>query len=209
MKRLLLAAAIGVSLLSAPAAAQAATLAVDQACYPVGGVITVTGTGFTPGATVQLSYSNAGTAASPVADGAGNFTAQVPAPSITRDEQPIAINATDGTNAAPAALRITRPEVETRPGRANPRRRVLYRVRGFTQARRIFIHYIYRGRHRGTVRLTRKRGPCGVFTRRMRMLPVRTIRFGTWRVQVDARRRYSSRSVPRLTGSLTIFRTFR
>lgn len=196
--------------LALPATARAATLTVDRPCYAIGTTMTVSGSGYAPGAAIQLSYSNGGLAPQATADGAGNFTQGIPAPSIRRSEQAIAVNATDGTNGGSAPVRVTKPELTTRPSRnVAPTRRVRYRVRGFPGLRRVYIHYIYGKRRRGTVRLTRPRGVCGVFSRRMRMLPLRRVRFGRWTVQVDASRRYSPLTVPRLTGRLTIFRTIR
>jgi hypothetical protein len=197
--------------LALPLSAEAATLSVDHPCHPAGTTMVVTGGGFTPGASVRLSYSNAGPApVNATADGAGNFVQSIPAPAISRSEQAITIGATDGANSGAAAARVTKTELTIRPSRrVAPTRRVRYRVRGFPGLRRIYGHYVHRGRRRATVRLTRPRGACGVFTRRMRILPVRRLRFGRWTIQVDSSRRYSPLTAPRLTGRLTIFRTAR
>jgi hypothetical protein len=207
----LLVPAAALAALALPLSAEAATLSVDRPCYPVGTAMVVSGGGFTPGAPVRLSYSNAGPApVNATADGAGNFAQAIPAPAISRSEQTITVGATDGANTGSAPARVTKTELTVRPSRrVSPTRRVLYRVRGFPGLRRVYMHYVYRKRRRATVRLTRPRGRCGVFSRRMRMLPVRRLRFGRWTIQVDASRRYSPLTTPRLTGRLTIFRTVR
>src|SRR3954453_2386535 len=96
-----LAAAAGVAAaLAAPAAAQAATVGVQGACFVSGAPVTVTGGSFTPGAPVSIG---GGAFGSTVAGAAGNFRAQVPAAlGTTGAPKTIGITATDGANPANA-----------------------------------------------------------------------------------------------------------
>jgi hypothetical protein len=211
MTRRLLMAGI-VAGLALPASADAASLAVDRPCYPVNGPINVSGTGFTPNTQVQLSFSNGTSAGFATADAAGNFGGAIQAPSINPLEQALTLIGTDRANPAntgSAALRITRFQASTKPSRARPHKRVLYRVRGFTGGGTVYVHYVFRGKLRGTRTLGPAKPPCGVVNKRMPLLPLRKVRFGTWTLQIDTSRKYSKNTLPRLVGTLLIFRTVR
>ncbi len=54
----------------------------------------------------------------------------------------------------------------------------------------MFGHYARRGRLRRTVRLARPQGPCGTFSVRRRMIPVRRPALGLWTLQIDQARVY-------------------
>src|SRR3954466_11808554 len=97
-----LAAAAGVTAaLLAPAAAHAATVAVQGACFVSGGPVTVTGSGYTPNAPVSIRGGEFG---STVAEPAGNLSARISGPFVNAiASRTIGITATDGPSPANAA----------------------------------------------------------------------------------------------------------
>ena len=78
--RTIAAAIIGLAALGGTSEAQASTLAVNAPCYLESEPISATGTGFTAGAPVNFSFDGQ-LAANGTADGAGNITQQLIAPS--------------------------------------------------------------------------------------------------------------------------------
>jgi hypothetical protein len=69
---------------------------------------------------------------------------------------------------------------------------VQFRGRGFTGDGRVYAHYLYKGKVRKTVTLSRTtRPPCGTFSVRKRQIPVKRPKTGTWTLQVDQQQRYS------------------
>ena len=180
--------------LAAPAAAQAATVGVQGACFATGAPITVTGAGYTPGARVAIA---GGVVASTVADAAGNFSATVPAPAVTTvAPKMIGITATDGAdpaNAAAAQFPVVARLLNTNaPLNGRPRQTTTWRFAGFAPGTAIYGHYRFHGRTVKNYRFGTPTGPCGtlvVRARRMPMPPSR-LRGGTWTLQLDQRRHY-------------------
>ena len=203
------------------APAGAATVVTPPCAVDVGAYRTVfiRGAGFTPGGSVQLSYTSPAFArpqfaASTQADGAGNFLVSAfPAPfkSFRTQEQDFGLFAEDRSNPSLNALtrfRQVRYGVTVSPRRARPSRRVRYTVRGFVPGRNVYMHFRFAGKTRRTVKLGRPAAPCGKKSRRMRLLPTR-VRYGTWTVYVDQRRRFSRGAPLQVRIRISVFRTFR
>ena len=188
------------AVLALPAAAEAAALEPLKRCYvsvteSTREGIDVAGSGFTPNAIVDLALD--GEVRRMVqADAAGNLPAQVlQAPHQPRGQRGLSVTATERGNPANAvtlASHVTALNLAITPRRARPSRRVRFSGRGFTGRGRVYAHYLFKGRVRKTVTLTRRpAGPCGTFTVRRRQIPVERPRTGTWTLQVDQQKRYS------------------
>lgn len=222
-RTILAAAASSAAALAFAAPASAATIATDACVRHVGsGVKTfpVSGTGFTPGASVTLRYASV---LSPTpaflgvvtADTAGNITPTALTPALfnkfNTQEQSFALSATDGTNPAIVAATMfkqVRVGYLTSPATGRPGRSARHTVRGYPNGKATYLHFRYRGKTRRNVRLGVTSSPCGIVSRRMALLPTRSIP-GPWTVYVDQTRTYKKGSPFQLKYSFTIRRTFR
>jgi len=153
------------------------------------------GNGFTPNALVDLSFDGK-LDRTIQADAAGNLPPQVlTSPYRARGEGPFTLAAAERgnpLNAVSLASRTTALVLRVRPREAEPRRRVRFTGRGFTDQRAVWAHYLHRGKVRKTVRLVRRiDNPCGSFSVRRRQIPIKRPGEGTWTLQVDQQKRYS------------------
>src|SRR5215207_318098 len=189
-----------------PATAQAAALTPLKPCYisvtQRGGdapaVITqerldVGGNGFSPNALVDLSFDGE-LDRTIQADAGGNLPPQVlKSPYRERGEGPFTLTAVERgnpLNSASLQSRTTALALRVRPRNAQPKQRVRFRGRGFTDQRAVWAHYLYRGKVRKTVRLVRRiDNPCGSFSVRRRQIPIKRVQrgemLGPWTLQVD------------------------
>jgi hypothetical protein len=196
-------------LLLAPAAAPAAMVTTDHACYVGSTPVTLTGTGFEPGRPVVVR--NEQPFEVPATDAAGAFAVAFPAPVLPTIEprfQRFTLTATEPDNPAMTAATTflaTTFAVKVTPARAQPSHRVRYRMSGFPPGVAVYGHWRFRHRTRKTIRIGSADVPCGFVSRRIRQIPVRA-HVGTWDVQFDTHRRYSRRSVPRLALSISVVR---
>lgn len=173
----------------------------------------MTGAGFTPGRVVPLQLG-AQTYYTVVED-AGTFEVEIdlrarlsrPRPASS----PLPIVATDPALGPSNALRIrTAPlQFDATPKRTRPSNTVTFRFSGFEPGRAVYGHYRYAGRVRANVRMGRATRPCGLLTARRDQIPVRDPEVGLWTVQFDQRRSFSPRATPRVSGTVTVSRTFR
>ena len=191
--RLLGAAVAAVLLL--PSAASAATLVPLKGCYVTSTDVPIGGSGFTPGGLVNISLDG-----KPVrtvqADAAGNLPAgqAFEAPSRRKGQHSFRLTATDQQNPAntvEAPSNVTAFDVSIRPSTAAPSSRVRFRGRGFTQPGPVYGHYLYRGKVRKTVTLSKQPAtPCGTFNVKRRQIPVRKPRLGQWTLQIDQEKKF-------------------
>lgn len=192
------------------APAQAASLLGDQACYQEAEPVNVVGTGFTPNGRVDFSRDNLA-AGSLVADATGRVQGQIDAPAISpRRVRRFSLVATDAAN--PANVGSITPlatvfDVTVKPLGGNPARKRRITARGFTEGRTLYVHVRRRGKGRN-IRLGRLKRPCGTKKVRKRLFR-RGAKRGTYTVQFDTRRRYSSKAFPKATYRVTVFKVFR
>ena len=200
--------AVLAALALAPAGAQAAALAPLKPCYisvtqrtpGEPNVVTrealeLAGNGFTAGALVDVSFDGK-VERTIQADAAGNLPPQVlQSPYQARGQGTFTLTAAEQGNPANSVTlpsRKTALELNLRPKRAKPSRRIRFSGSGFTAQRAVWAHYLYKGKLRKTVRLVRRiDNPCGTFSVRRRQIPVKRPKLGRWRLQVDQQRRYS------------------
>jgi hypothetical protein len=202
LARVIAAAALLAAGFAAPAAA-APTLDPLKPCYASAGpqawqreTIHVHATGFTPGATLDMTIDGQPATQQPgVADQSGATTADVPAPFQGRGERPFTLviaERDNPVNLVTATPLVTSLTVTLRPNPARPSQRVRFRGRGFTNDAPVYAHYLFRGKLKKTVRLARHpTGECGRFSVRRRQIPVRRVHTGRWLLQVDQQHAWS------------------
>jgi hypothetical protein len=193
--------------------ASAATIQVDRPCYinvdPFQGApMTVTGAGFTPGDSVDIS---GGTVfATVTVDGSGNFTTTTNAPSLsttgagTRKTTLTATDEANGTTAATVA-QSANLAVSVKPTSVRNVRRdkVTFSFSGFTPGKPIFGFYARR-RIVAKSRYGRAAGPCGTLHRRALLFPGGRPHNNLYKVTFESVGRYSKKAFPRVTGQLKI-----
>jgi hypothetical protein len=195
--------------LVAPTAASAATLSVDKPCYGAGEEVRFAGGGFTPSGQVALSVAGRQlglASANPV----GEFTASLGAPGIDGKQRTDMFTATDQANlalTASAPVLLTSLNVKVTPKRGDPRKRKRIVARGFTSGKTLYAH-VRRGKGRRTVRVGRLQGPCGTLTTKRALFPADAAP-GIYKVQFDAKRKYSADAAPQVSFVVTVFRTYR
>lgn len=186
---------------SAPAVA-APSLEPLKACYVSAGEaderregVVLRGSGFTPNAALHV-YIDGLLVMEGQSDVVGGLAATVKAPFLSAGEREFGVTVVERdnpVNAADSVSRVTALSVTLRPREARPSRRVQFRGRGFTGAGPVYAHYVFGGKVRRTVRLTRQAaGPCGTFGVRRPQIPIRRPRTGDWTLQIDQQRRYSA-----------------
>jgi hypothetical protein len=132
-----------------------------------------------------------------VADLAGSFD-NLAAPFVAPEPLPrhnlrtVQLTAADvgGTVAGPVPVRITRIRV-TMPAQARLTKRVRYRVYGFANDRKVYLHVRRGGRELGRFPLGRTHGPCGRLTKRLRFMPLRHFGAGTYEYWFSHDRHFS------------------
>lgn len=177
--------------------------------------VPIGGSGFLPGESVRVEYvaksGKTNGAASTAADPAGNFAVNgFPAiyNRFDTQDQTFTLRATGMQSGIVAAFpyRQVRPLTLTPNRVSNARKKIRYTVRGLPTGKTIYAHFRYNGRTLGRVALGKAVGPCGIATRRIPGVP--KVRRGRWNVQFDASRRYSKKTRPRVTTSLTVGNVF-
>jgi hypothetical protein len=192
-------AAAGLAALAAPATAQAADIGLP-ACQRVAPelagqrIMPVQGTGFTPGSIVRVSDAQGNALGSVVADPAGNFQDTILGPLLGTNEtrKTVQINAVDqaGVASAPKPLNVVKITA-TMPDRARPRSRVRIRAYGFQTGKTVYLHIRRGGKTRGSFKISRANGDCGIASRRMRYMPLRRFSSGTYDYYFQQSRRFS------------------
>jgi hypothetical protein len=206
------AAALGLVAALVPAgAAHAGTVNLDHACYVEGDPMLATGSGFTPGAALTLSGN--GASATATADASGAFSAQLAAPANpTSGPRPSDIkaytlnvqNAGDPSQNTSVRYQVANFTADRGTSRDPQAKRTWY-FSGFPTGSTIYGHFRFGGRTLANYRFGTATGACGLLHARARGIPVRHLRLGTWRLQLDTHPRYDANSVPRLTQNIVVY----
>ena len=188
-------------------AASAATLALNAACYvDVAGKlahVTIGGTGFTPGDTVDLGGGVDGTA---TVNSAGQFavTVEAPVPSgVNPGERKFKVNATDDnfstgqTIKAATVGHYTIGGVTLSANEVGFGKRITYYFGGFRPGKAIFGHYIVDKRVVGTHRFGKAAAPCGTLQAKATGFPVSREHPHKWIAQWDDNKKYKPNADPR------------
>jgi hypothetical protein len=186
---------------------EAATFSIAPAmpCYLSGGTVTGTGAGFTAAGPVDIAAD--GTSLGQVtADPLGGLVT----PPITLGEMRAVkshtLTATDQTNPALTATATflgTTNTVSVKPSRGSagtPRRIKGY---GFLAGPKVYMHVRGRG-YKSDGRIAKPKGACGTFEVRTTIVRAGASD-GVYKIQFDAKRRYSKKTKPSVRGTLTVF----
>jgi len=197
---------IAALLLAGPPAAQAADVAASRPCYVYDGAqrpLVIGATGFAPNHTVDF---RAGTRplAQGFTDNRGRVLHTFTVGELYRGHlsQRVTVSVSDGATFASTSFGIERFDAVIAPSSGSPARRVRVSLFGWGSST-LYLHYVPPHAHRAvrTVRLGRTHGVsdgCGHLVVRLPHLYPFRPRAGTWTLQFDTRRGYSSRSVPRI-----------
>jgi hypothetical protein len=187
-------AAVAVVLLGA-ASAQAATLSVagGKACYRAGDSLILSGTGYTPGAPVNVTLEGRelGTL---TADAAGNVSSPLQIGSLSGVSRRtlVASDAANPAITATAGFLGSSLLVKVKPQNGAAGRKLRINATGFTTGKRLYAHVRRKGYLRN-VFIGKLKGPCRTLKARRRVLSGGTPH-GAYTVQFDTKRRYSKKT---------------
>jgi hypothetical protein len=195
----------GAAAVAATAEAATFSIAPVKPCYLGGEMVTGTGAGFTAAGPVDIAADST-SLGQVTAEAAGGFIT----PPITLGEMPgvksHTLIATDQTNPALTATATflgTTNTVSVKPptGSAGTPRRI--KGYGFLAGPKVYMHVRGRG-YKSDGRIAKPKGACGTFE--VRTTIVRPgASDGVYKVQFDAKRRYSKSTRPSVRGRLTVF----
>jgi hypothetical protein len=193
-------------------AAQAATVGTTVPCVRVlPGIqsFPVVADGFAPGAFLTFRADDQ-TIGSGAADGAGHFQSAFSPPfmSESRNLKTFQLTADDGngTVTPPVAVPVSRVVVRA-PGNSKPTKRVRFRVFGFLENQRVYLHIRRNGKTKGRFSLGVTSAPCGTVAKKMRFMPLKHFSFGTYRYYFSHSRRFS-KDAAIYSAKVRIYRTF-
>jgi hypothetical protein len=208
-------AAATVTIASAVPAAPAATqaLAATRTCYvnadpSKGAPVTLNGTGFAPGDSIDIEGQEVFGTTTAASD--GSFTAIVDGPRLgTADPAAkqftlTAHDETDGVTSASTQILVANLAFRTKPAVAKPSREVMFHFSGFSRGRPIYAHFVHGKQVAVTHDYGRANGPCGMLKTRTRLFPGGHPRFRHYKVQFDDSRRYRPGSLPRIVTAISI-----
>jgi hypothetical protein len=201
-------ASLAAAALVAPATTSAATLSVDKPCYGAGERVQFSGSGFTANGSVSLSVSGQQlglASANPV----GELAASLGAPAIDGRQRTDVFTATDQTNLALTAsvpVLLTSLNVKVTPKDGDPSKQKRIVARGFTTGTTLYAH-VRRGKSKRNVRVGRLKGACKTLSVKRKLFPPDAAP-GIYKVQFDAKRKFSANTAPQVGFLVTVFHTF-
>lgn len=171
----------------------------------------VVGSGFTPGATVQVRRDVR--ALDVAADAEGGFRTRLSVVDLLSSDLPrvrtVSVSARERGTAVGSSntvrVRVAPLAFSVTPERARADARVTFRFSGFPPGRVVHAHYLYGTRHRISRPIARAAGPCGTAHARRVQIPLPRPEAGTWTVQFDTSARYRPHSRPQLRGVVEVY----
>jgi hypothetical protein len=124
----------------------------------------------------------------------------------TQDQQ-FTLIATDGLNpqiVATTTFRQVRAGYTRVPDPKRPEQKVRHVARGFQTGETVWAHFRHGATTQANKRLGVAKGPCGIASRKMRVLPVKRPALGTWKVYVDERKTFVATTRPQARLSFKI-----
>jgi hypothetical protein len=205
------------------AQASAATLTVNQACYVFGSrpaTMAFQGSGYTPGDDVLLASRDGSVNATATADATGNIagTTGSPTPSFNAPgTKTVRLTATDesvsggkivgSTPVTVAPFGAGHGATKSAPGLQALTEKTSWSFSGFLPGKLIYGHFTIKGKQVALATYGRAKGPCGTLTTRARLYPA-TPRHKSYPVQWDDAKKFSKRSLPRLSGVVKLVTSF-
>jgi hypothetical protein len=197
------------------ASASAATISVDKPCYVDGSAMIVTGAGFDPGDSIELSGGNVfGTAQ---VTSTGTFSVTTGAPTLTSSgpgTKTVIVTASDDTTSG-ATITASTPvmaanlAVTSKPAKVHHlTTKVTFTFSGFVASRHIYGHYLRRKKAIARATFGRAKGPCGTLTQKATLYPGAHPKYQTYTVAFDSSKKYSKKTRPQISGTLSIGTVF-
>jgi hypothetical protein len=194
-RRIAVPVALAALTLLGASAAEAATLSVagGKACYRAGDALILSGTGYTPGAPVNITLQGR-SLGELTADAAGNINSPLHIGNL-RGVSRRTLVASDTTN--PAITATTQflgsaLVVNVKPLNGAAGRKLRVRASGFTTGKRLYAHILRKG-YRRNVFIGKLKGACHTLKLRRRVLSGGTPN-GVYTVQFDTKKRYSKKT---------------
>jgi hypothetical protein len=163
--------------LAVPAGASAATVVAGQRCALAGSrSFNLATNGWLPGSplTIALGGKQLGTG---VADATGAFSTlgnPLTAPLLAKPRvKTLKLTVTDGTTTTPAVKTKVVARGVNVPDHAKPAQTVRYKAFGFPPHKRLYLHVRRGGKTKGSFRIGRAKGVCGLTQRKLRYMPLR------------------------------------
>jgi hypothetical protein len=181
--------------LAVPSTASAAAVVPGQQCARAGTPsFDLVSSGWAPGAGLSVHLGNLDKAVT--ADANGVFStagAPLTPPALGRPGvKRVSLSVTDGvTTAGPVTTKVVQRGVRV-PNRSKPAEVVRYRGYGFPPHKRLYLHVRRGGKTKGTFRIGRPTGVCGLVTRKLRYMPLRRWSTGTYDYWFSNTRRFRS-----------------
>lgn len=199
---------------AAPAAAQAATLALRPAkpCYGTSDRVSLVGTGFTPKRSVNILrdgkiLNRANGEVQPIAtDSRGRIAVVATAPDLRRAAKTSTYSAIDRSNRAIRAsvpVRLSDLAVSIKPDDAAADRPRRIKARGFTIGGKALFAHVVRGKTRRTFKVGGLQGGCKTASGVHRLFGKNATR-GRYRVQFDAFKKYRPSRIQRIRFNVSI-----
>ena len=199
------------------AQASAAALTANKACYvnadpAQGAAMVITGSGFVPGSTVQLTGGT--TFGNAVVDANGNVAIPAQAPELATVDpasKTTQLTATadnpDGTQTT-ATLNVQSANlaVATNPRSVRNVRKdkVTFMFSGFAPGKHIYGYWLTRNKTVGKTKFARANGPCGMLKEKALLFPGGRPEKSSYTVTFESSSRYNKNAFPRVTGTLNI-----
>ncbi len=204
------------------AEAPAGTLSVSRACYvntaKALAQISVTGSGWQAGATIELTDKLGRVSATATAEENGSFTATVPAPVVnpytslqiadairaSYESQP-GLPGDTGASAASPTFETTNYAVLQTGNKKNPDAKTIFELSGFTPNRTVYGHYLNRaGMLLTSASFGKPTGPCGLRRVVTYEYPGGHPERGSYTIQFDDSARYAKLTQPQYRFSFSI-----
>ncbi|HEY6780137.1 MAG TPA: hypothetical protein VI111_04240 [Thermoleophilaceae bacterium] len=209
MKLSLAAVCAAVIVLTASAAASAATLVISpsKSCYRSGESFSMSATGFTPGAPVNVTVNGSTLMGSPLtADAAGGIGSGLTLGQRTGEQRKTLVT-TDATNqalTASATLLVSAVSVNVKPKNGAAGRKVKIGARGFTTGKTLYAHISKGHKLIANVRIGKLKGACRTAKAKRQLFAADT-KSGTYTVQFDSARKRSSKTAVKSVYTVTIY----
>lgn len=201
-----------VALAAAPAAAQAApVLNLNKPCYGALDTVTLSASGFTPGSELALTIGGQqvpGTRTADATGGFGTYSRLAPQSSGKTSKEPWVVTQI-GSNpiiAATVVANYARTQVNLKPKRSKPGKKIRVTANGFTiGSRTLRAHMKRRGPYKN-LRIGKLKGACGKLNVRKKLFKSKAAT-GIYIVNFDTARRNSSKTLQQDSFLYSIFKT--
>jgi hypothetical protein len=206
---------VGLACGAVAAQASAATITANQACYVnanpfAGAPMTITGAGFTPGDSVDVSGGTVFTTATVNPD--GTFAATTEAPTLSTvdpatETTTLTAQDLDGVTASTTVLSANLAVSATPSMVRHPdRTKVTFRFSGFTPGRHIYAYYVHNKKLVAKATFGTAAGACGTFSQKALLYPGGHAGYDQYTVRFESSSHYSTTAFPAVIAKLSMFR---